>query len=51
MELGWKWTVNLVCDSDFHVNRKVLLHATNLQHVTDGFTSPPMDGLLWIFSP
>jgi hypothetical protein len=50
-ELGEKWQVNLACDSDFHVNRRVLLHATNLRHGTYGFTSPPKEGMLWIFSP
>jgi hypothetical protein len=39
----------LACDSDFHVNRRVLLHAANLRHGTDGFTSPPKEGMLWIF--
>jgi len=29
----------------------VLLHAVNLQHRTDGFTSPPKEGALRIFSP
>ena len=28
-----------------------LLHAANLRHGTDGFTSPPKEGMLWIFSP
>jgi hypothetical protein len=50
-ELGEKWPVNLACDSDFHVNRKVLLDAANLRHGTDGFTSPPKECILWIFSP
>jgi hypothetical protein len=49
--LGKNWPVNLACDSDFHVNRKDLLCAANLQHGTDGFTSPPKEGMLWIFSP
>jgi hypothetical protein len=49
--LGEKWTVNLACDPDFHVNRKDLLHAAKLRHGTDGFTSPPKEGMLWIFSP
>jgi hypothetical protein len=40
-ELGEKWPVNLAWDSDFHVNRRVLLHDANLRHGTDGFTSPP----------
>jgi hypothetical protein len=29
--------------------RKVLLHAVNLRHGTDGFTSPPKDVVLRIF--
>jgi hypothetical protein len=29
----------------------VLLHATNMRHGTDGFTSPPMEGMLWNISP
>jgi hypothetical protein len=49
--LGDKWPVNLACDSDLHVNRMVLLHAENVRHGTDGFTSPPKEGMLWIFSP
>jgi hypothetical protein len=48
-ELGEKWPVNLACDSDFHVNRRDLLHAANLRHGTDGFTSPPKEGMLWNF--
>jgi hypothetical protein len=40
----------LPADSNFHINRRVLLHAANLQHGTDGFTSPPKEGMLWIFS-
>jgi hypothetical protein len=51
MELGEKWPVNLACDSDFHVNCRVLLHAATLRHETDGFTYPPKEGMLWIFSP
>jgi hypothetical protein len=49
--LGEKLPVNLACDSDLHVNRGVLLHAAKLRHGTDGFTSPPKGGMLWIFSP
>jgi hypothetical protein len=48
---GEKWLVNLACDSDFHVNHRVLSHAANLRHGTDGFTSPSKEGMLWIFSP
>jgi hypothetical protein len=31
--------------------RRVLLHAVNLRHETDGFTSPPKEGALRILSP
>jgi len=30
-------------------NSRDLLHATNMRHGTDGFTSPPKEGVLWIF--
>jgi len=30
---------------------RYLLHAANLRHGTDGFTSPPKGGVLRIFSP
>jgi hypothetical protein len=32
-------------------NSRDLLHAANLRHRTDGFTSPPKEGVLKIFSP
>jgi len=32
-------------------NCRDLLHAANLRHGTDGFTSPPKEGALRIFSP
>jgi hypothetical protein len=48
--MGEKWPVNLACDPDSHVNHRVPLHATNLRHGTDGFTSLPKEGMLWIFS-
>jgi hypothetical protein len=35
---------------DFHGKCRDLLHAANLQHGTDGFTSPPKEGVLRIFS-
>jgi hypothetical protein len=38
--MGEKWPVSLACDSEFHVNCRVLLQAANLRHGTDGFTSP-----------
>ena len=34
---------------DFHVTFRVLLHAVNLRHGTNGFTSPPKEGVLRIF--
>ena len=34
---------------DFHVAFRNLLHAVNLRHETDGFTSPPKEGVLKIF--
>ena len=36
---------------DFHVAFRNLLHAVNLRHGTDGFTSSPKEGVLRIFSP
>ena len=36
---------------DFHVTLRDLLHDVNLRHGTDGFTSPPKEGVLMIFSP
>ena len=36
---------------DFHGTFRDLLHAVNVRHGTDGFTSPPKEGALRIFSP
>ena len=36
---------------DFHVTFRDLLHAVNLRHGTNGFTSPPKEGVLRIFGP
>jgi hypothetical protein len=38
--MGEKWLVDMAGESDFHVNRMILLHAANLRHGTDGFISP-----------
>ena len=38
-------------NADFHVTFMDLLHAVKLRHGTDGFTSPPKEGVLRIFSP
>ena len=37
--------------SDFHVTFKDLIHAVNLRHGTNGFTSLLKEGVLRIFSP
>jgi hypothetical protein len=34
---------------DLHVTFRDLLHAVKLRHGTDGFTSPPKEGVLRIF--
>jgi hypothetical protein len=49
--MGEKWPVSLAGDPDSHVNLRVLLRAANLRRGTDGFTSPPKEGMLWMFSP
>jgi hypothetical protein len=36
---------------DFHVTFRDLLHAVKLRHGTDGFTSPPKEGVLTICLP
>ena len=36
---------------DFHVTFMDLLHAGNLRHGTEDFTSPPKEGVLRIFRP
>jgi hypothetical protein len=36
---------------DFHGKCSDLLHAAKLRNGTDGFTSPPKEGILRIFSP
>jgi hypothetical protein len=38
-------------NADFHVTFRNLLHAANLRYGTDGFTPPPKEGVLRIFSP
>ena len=37
--------------AEFHVTFRDLLHAVKLRHGTDGFTSPPKEGVLRIFRP
>jgi hypothetical protein len=45
-KMSGKFSLNTI----FHVTFRDLLHAVKLRHVTDGFTSPPMEGVLRIFS-
>jgi len=46
----WARNVQKFClNADFHVTFRDLLHAVKLRHGTDGFTSPPKEGVLRIF--
>jgi len=48
----WARNVREFClNADFHITFRDLLHAVKLRHGTDGFTSPPKEGVLRIFSP
>jgi hypothetical protein len=47
--MGKKWLVNLACNSKLPHKYRALLRAANLRHGTDGFTSLPKEGMLWIF--
>jgi len=48
----WARNVQKFClNGDFHITFRDLLHAVKLRHGTDGFTSPPKEGVLRIFSP
>ena len=44
-EMSGKFCLN----ADLHVTFRDLLHAVKLRHETDGFTSPPKEGVLRIF--
>jgi hypothetical protein len=44
-------SANFVYNSRLPRSCRDLLHAANLRHGTDGFTSPPKEGVLRIFSP
>jgi hypothetical protein len=48
MELGEKWPVNFACDSNSHVNCRDFLHAVNLRHGANSFTSLLKEGMLRI---
>ena len=46
----WARNVREFClNSDLHFTFRDLLHAVELRHGTDGFTSPPKEGVLRIF--
>jgi hypothetical protein len=46
----WARNVQEFClNAEFHVTFRDLLHAVKLRHGTDGFTSPPKEGVLRIF--
>ena len=48
----WAKNVREFClNVDFHVTFMDLLHAVKLRHGTDGFSSPPKEGVLRIFRP
>jgi hypothetical protein len=48
----WVRNVREFClNADLHVTFRDLLHAVKLRHGTDGFTSPPKEGVMRIFSP
>ena len=48
----WARNVRKFClNADLHVTFRDLLHTVKLRHGTDGFTSPPKEGVLRIFSP
>ena len=46
--MGEKWPI-LPTTCDFHGKCRDLLHAADLRHGTDGFTSPPKEGMLRMF--
>ena len=48
----WVRNVRKFClNAEFHVTFRDLLHAVKLRHGTDGFTSPPKEGVLRNFLP
>jgi len=48
----WAGNVRYFClNADFHFIFMDILHAVKLRHGTDGFTSPPKEGVLRILSP
>ena len=44
--MGEKFVRQFYQNSDFHVNLGIFYMPRNLRHGTDGFTSPPKEGVL-----
>jgi len=49
LNCGQEMSVKFCLNVDFHVTFGDILHAIKLRHGTDGFTSPPKEGVLKIF--
>jgi hypothetical protein len=49
--MGEKCPIKFNLQFEFHGNCMVLFNAANLRDGTDGFTSPPKEGMLRIFRP
>jgi hypothetical protein len=49
--MGEKWPIKFSLQCDFHGNCRGFFHAAKLRHGSDGFTVPPKEGMLRIFSP
>ena len=49
--VGEKWPMNFARNARLPLSIQESFTCTNLRHGTDGFTSPPKDGVLRIFSP
>jgi len=48
---GWECCLVIFAEMTTSTPFRDILHAANLQHGTDGFTSPPKEDVLRIFSP
>ena len=48
---GREMSGNFALNADLHVTFRDLLHAVKLRHGTDGFISPPKEGVPRIFPP
>jgi hypothetical protein len=49
--VGEKWPLNFAWNARLPRSIQGFLHAVNLRHGTEGFTSPKKEGVLRIFSP